>query len=790
MKSLLYYLVQLIICSGILYSYYHFVLRNKKFHLYNRYYLLAAVVLSVGVPFLNIPVYFSDAAEKPSLLFQTLLTISPYRSEISLSSVPAAHTSVFTIENVLKAVYFFVSAIILVRLLAAFFKLKILLDKYVVERIDHIHFINTHEPGTPFSFFKWLFWNNKIELNSEEGQQIFRHELFHIEQKHSWDIIFMEIISVIFWINPFFYLVKKEIKTIHEFLADEFATNEKDKWNYAELLLMQVLSTQTHRLINPFFHNQIKRRIAMITLSKKPSYQYLRKIMVLPVAAIVIALFAFTYRNKQESNRVQKSFSDSLPKPHSKWQALIDARDNIILEADTLVSYPSASKCKIDFTKALVIINGQKKHPEILKTKVIISHSITCFSGDDPKTIQQFGKEAKNGVMIFEDASIYDISPLEFYKNDFTKQKNAKPDFVITADTIYRQSSKNETSIVFGNMTIKDKNGSANKLTTVTLNHSNKDTSNPFFGALVVINGKERPDIKSSSDLKEINPNDISSINVLKDSSAIIKYGDKAKNGAIEIFTKNHPTKKVITVVDSTTNGERRTTKIIEPKRNASSTTNPKSNIVFEKVEIAPSFSGGDTAWRNFLIKNLNTAIPSEKGAPDGKYTVWLQFIVDGKGNLSDLKALTKNGFGMEEECLRVMKLSPQWIPAKQNGHVVRAYTKQPITFVIESEEDSSTINANIHKLISLNETKKLSTIYPNPATNSITIPFTSALEGEGEVRIYDVNSKLQLVSRASLMKGLNNLKVKVDNFASGTYFITVTNANKKPGQFYKLIKQ
>ena len=97
----------------------------------------------------------------------------------------------------------------------------------MVERIDHIYFINTEEPGTPFSFFKWLFWNNKIELNSEEGQQIFRHELFHIEQKHSWDIIFMEMISIVFWINPFFYLIKKEIKTIHEFFADEFATNRK-----------------------------------------------------------------------------------------------------------------------------------------------------------------------------------------------------------------------------------------------------------------------------------------------------------------------------------------------------------------------------------------------------------------------------------------------------------------------------------------------------------------------------------------------------------------------------------
>src|SRR6187402_3357634 len=96
-----------------------------------------------------------------------------------------------------------------------------------------------------FSFFRWLFWNRKIELHSEKGEQIFRHELFHIQQKHSWDIIFMELISIFFWINPFFHLIKKELKAIHEFLADEFAVKGNRNWQYAELLLMQVLNTNT-----------------------------------------------------------------------------------------------------------------------------------------------------------------------------------------------------------------------------------------------------------------------------------------------------------------------------------------------------------------------------------------------------------------------------------------------------------------------------------------------------------------------------------------------------------------
>jgi hypothetical protein len=169
---------------------------------------------------------------------------------------------------------------------------------YPGEKIDNIRFINTSEPSTPFSFFRWLFWNKKIELNSYNGQQIFRHELFHIRQKHSWDTIFLEITAMLFWLNPFFHLIKKEIKVIHEFLADKFAVVENREWDYAELLLMQVLGSPNARLTNPFFHNQIKRRITMLTTSKKPGAQYLQKIMVLPFAVIIIVLFAFSYKNK------------------------------------------------------------------------------------------------------------------------------------------------------------------------------------------------------------------------------------------------------------------------------------------------------------------------------------------------------------------------------------------------------------------------------------------------------------------------------------------------------------
>lgn len=109
-------------------------------------------------------------------------------------------------------------------------------------------------------------------------------------------------------------------------------------------------------------------------------------------------------------------------------------------------------------------------------------------------------------------------------------------------------------------------------------------------------------------------------------------------------------------------------------------------NKIFEKVEVEAAFPGGDAAWRKFLERNLRGDVASEAGAPAGSYTVWVQFVVDKEGNVSDVKALTSHGFGMEDEAVRVIKKGPQWKPAIQNGRNVKAYRKQPITFQIEEQ--------------------------------------------------------------------------------------------------------
>ena len=183
-----------------------------------------------------------------------------------------------------------------------------------------------------------------------------------------------------------------------------------------------------------------------------------------------------------------------------------------------------------------------------------------------------------------------------------------------------------------------------------------------------VVDGKE---IGYLNDLKKINeiaePNDIESINVIKGEAAIKKYGEKGTNGVIEIITKEKKT------------GVKEPGLISEVKEE------PESRL-FTKVEIEAAFPGGEQRWNSYLNKVLDKSIPVKNGAPEGHYTAVIQFVVDTEGYISDVKALSNMGYGMEEEAMRVIKKGPKWVPAVQKGHVVKAYKKQKVDFHVTSE--------------------------------------------------------------------------------------------------------
>lgn len=109
----------------------------------------------------------------------------------------------------------------------------------------------------------------------------------------------------------------------------------------------------------------------------------------------------------------------------------------------------------------------------------------------------------------------------------------------------------------------------------------------------------------------------------------------------------------------------------------------PEPETIYTTVQVEARYSGN---WEKFLHRNLDPNVPVDNGAPTGRYTVTIKFVVDKEGNVSDLVALSNVGYGMEQEALRVLKRADKWEPAIQSGYKVKAYRLQRITFEVLGE--------------------------------------------------------------------------------------------------------
>lgn len=652
MKQFLLYFIQVIISSGILYGFYHFVLRNTLFHKYNRYYLLASVLLSVFVPFLNIPIYFSGNNHTTNGIVNTIFYFGMDQGNEVVVSINKSTTKVdgFNWSQILLIAYIFITLLAFLRMIVSLIKITNLKRKYPVEKIDSISFYKTNEPGTPFSFFNALFWNNKIELHSPKGQQIFRHEIFHIRQLHTVDVLFLEMVSALFWINPFFHLIKKETKAIHEFLADEFAIQSSDKWQYAELLLMQALQTR-HSIVNPFFHNQIKRRIAMIQNSTTTGKQYLRKLLTLPALAIVLALFAFNYKaRRNEKQQLQVStVTDTLPKNLSGTKLLIDKENEFTIKSDSIVIKDNENTKDNDFKEALIIVNGNRVLYQDFIKKTYTAGIMTIYPKNDAEAIKLYGADAVNGVI--------EMKAVRIINNSASTTK---------IDT--------EAGFPGGDVAWR-------KYLTQNLNAATPVENGAPSGKYTVMILFQIDADGSVKDIKAITNH---GYGMEKEAIRIIKKGPKwvpANQGGVNV--SSYRKQPLTFVVTSSSASDKKDFNNI-------------SNLITQlEGNTPPQFPGGTAAWREFLVKNLNANIPVDSGASKGTYKTEVQFIVDAAGNISNITPKTKWGHGMEQEVVRLLKQSPKWIPAKENGKAVLAYTQVPVTFVVVEDNAPVTKNNN-----------------------------------------------------------------------------------------------
>lgn len=324
MESASMYIIESLIVSSVLFLYYQLVLKNKKFHTYNRFYLLYSIILSLLIPFADFGSFY-------------IKTDDPIHSLAVVVSQTEAATERFNLNVWIAALASLVSVVLLSIL---FYKIwKIIRIKVKSENIKLKGFtlIETDVKQAPFSFLNNLFWRQGLAKTDVHGQKIFTHELTHIIQKHTYDKLFTQIVCCTFWINPIFWLVQKELNTIHEFLADAESIEDGDTESFAKMLLHSYNNGSYLTPSHSFFNSSIKRRLIMITSSRTTRHSYIRRIAALPIGLMIAAMLSISFKTLPSKNAngqslIQKSM-DTVPKTNQTVEEKLKTVDGYELKS-------------------------------------------------------------------------------------------------------------------------------------------------------------------------------------------------------------------------------------------------------------------------------------------------------------------------------------------------------------------------------------------------------------------------------------------------------------------------
>ncbi|MCQ9634501.1 hypothetical protein MP477_05980 [Chryseobacterium sp. WG23] len=279
--------LKIMICSSLLIAIYHLFLEKEKMYGFNRFYLLFSLVFSYTVPFVSI----TSSFQKPEKIAQ--LTIEETAQQMIMIT---SGQSSFDWMNMMWILYAAISIFLLVKSILAIRTIK----KIEGERITYLnyHIVSTEKRISPFSFWNTIYLGKNYITNNVIDSRIFLHEKSHIDQKHSIDIAFIEVLKIFTWFNPVLFLYKKAMVTNHEFLADEAVLkNNFNVKSYQSLILDEIINSQNPTLTHSFNFNNTKKRFIMMT-TKKSKFIVLKKAASVPVFIAAFMVFASkTYAN-------------------------------------------------------------------------------------------------------------------------------------------------------------------------------------------------------------------------------------------------------------------------------------------------------------------------------------------------------------------------------------------------------------------------------------------------------------------------------------------------------------
>ncbi|MCB2219746.1 MAG: M56 family metallopeptidase [Bacteroidetes bacterium] len=357
MNDYIEYLLQSGICLGVFYIIFWLFMRNDTSFIQNRLYLIFSIIISTIAPFAQIHIPVSNETTAAILLEEIIVT--PHGM---VNSLVADTNFPEIILMIYLAGVFFMS----VRLIYQLLQIMIIIKRYGIIRYRELYIVNMKKEYAPFSILNLIFINSDLNDRSQL-EKIISHERVHVRQKHTIDLMIMELMAVVQWFNPFVWLLKHAVKINHEYLADEGVLKAgHDKVNYQRLLLNQVFGMQICTLTNNFNQSLIKRRLTMMSKNRNNHLSGLKLVLLVPVTLAFAMFFSISFSAKVMAQE------EAQLKQKQQQQQLTD-KDAVFTVVEKMPTFKGGPEAFAEYFSTNV------KYPDIPRKKGIDGTSFVTF---------------------------------------------------------------------------------------------------------------------------------------------------------------------------------------------------------------------------------------------------------------------------------------------------------------------------------------------------------------------------------------------------------------------------
>ena len=540
------YILKSSVCLVVFYLFYRLLLSRETFHRFNRVALLSILLLSCLLPLVEVTVEEQTEVHQTMMTLEQWLMLADMMNTADTTDLQAEEVTVTWIQ---VALLVYLAGILLFALRNGYSLLKLggllksgrkeNLSKYI-DGGEKVTLIVHDRDIAPFSWMKCIVISEK-DLD-ENGREILIHELAHIQNRHSWDLLVADICIFFQWFNPASWLLKQELQNIHEYEADETVIEKGvDAKQYQLLLIKKAVGTRLYSMANSFNHSKLKKRITMMLKEKSNPWAKLKYLYMLPVAAIAVTAFARpeisetaeeisavkvndltaiveakAIKSTEESVQISTVSQDTVKVNYVPTEVSRKLQGTAVFEVvEEMPEFPGGVDAMMEY------LQKELRYPESAKEKGIQGRVTVQFIIDKEGNVTN-SKVTRSVDKDMDTEAIRLVKAMPKWKPGMQKGKAVAVKY--TVPVVFRlEGGKTVNSQVTVNSKVSE--------------FSVQGMNNPLY----IVDGKE----VTSSILSALDVNKIESMTVLKNESATEVYGEKGKNGVILITLKGSAEKSI-----------------------------------------------------------------------------------------------------------------------------------------------------------------------------------------------------------------------------------------------------